>query len=400
MMSLNRYRLKHLAKKNRGAKNAQKLLERPDRLIGTILLGNNAVNILASIIGSIIGTRLFGPEIGIFVATFALTFVILIFAEVTPKTIAALHPESVAFPASYILKFLLKVFYPLVWLTNQVSNTLVRFLGFNPNKKIDDSLSKEELRTVVDESKEESLSSRHQDMLISVLDLEKITVNDIMVPRNEIIGLNLEDSLETLVDRIVTTEHTRLPVYEGDIHHTVGILHMRRVSRILRDGEGSLTKAAIKRFSHDMYFIPAETPLSTQLIHFQKNKYRLGLVVNEYGKIEGLATLDDLLEEIVGEFTTNIMEHVDEITLQSDNSYLIDGAASIRDINKTTSWDLPLDGPKTLNGLALEHIESFPDGAVCFSLGDYRMEVLVLSDKMITKIKAWKIITTHPEAED
>lgn len=397
MMSLNRYRLKHLAKKSHGARRAQKLLERPDRLIGIILIGNNAVNILASIIASIISIRLFGPEIGIFVATLGLTLAILIFSEVTPKTIAALHPEAVAFKASHILKPLLKVAYPLVWIVNHLSNALVRLLGVDPLTKVNDSLSKEELRTVVDESKEENLSSRHQDMLISVLDLEKISVNDIMVPRNEIFGLNLSDDIDTLVENIINTEHTRLPVYEGDINEIVGILHIRKMSRILRGGEGELTKEAIKRFTNPTYFIPAETPLHIQLINFQKNKYRLGLVVDEYGEIEGLATLDDILEEIVGDFTTNIFESEDEIIRQDDGSYIIDGAANIRDINKTTHWNLPVDGPKTLNGLALEHIESFPDGRVSLNIDTYRLEVLALSEKMISKLKVWQVTTAQEE---
>lgn len=396
-MSLNRYRLKHLAKKSHGARRAQKLLERPDRLIGIILIGNNAVNILASIIASIISIRLFGPEIGIFVATLGLTLAILIFSEVTPKTIAALHPEAVAFKASHILKPLLKVAYPLVWIVNHLSNALVRLLGVDPLTKVNDSLSKEELRTVVDESKEENLSSRHQDMLISVLDLEKISVNDIMVPRNEIFGLNLSDDIDTLVENIINTEHTRLPVYEGDINEIVGILHIRKMSRILRGGEGELTKEAIKRFTNPTYFIPAETPLHIQLINFQKNKYRLGLVVDEYGEIEGLATLDDILEEIVGDFTTNIFESEDEIIRQDDGSYIIDGAANIRDINKTTHWNLPVDGPKTLNGLALEHIESFPDGRVSLNIDTYRLEVLALSEKMISKLKVWQVTTSQEE---
>ena len=396
-MSLNRYRLKHLAKKSHGARRAQKLLERPDRLIGIILIGNNAVNILASIIASIISIRLFGPEIGIFVATLGLTLAILIFSEVTPKTIAALHPEAVAFKASHILKPLLKVAYPLVWIVNHLSNALVRLLGVDPLTKVNDSLSKEELRTVVDESKEENLSSRHQDMLISVLDLEKISVNDIMVPRNEIFGLNLSDDIDTLVENIINTEHTRLPVYEGDINEIVGILHIRKMSRILRGGEGELTKEAIKRFTNPTYFIPAETPLHIQLINFQKNKYRLGLVVDEYGEIEGLATLDDILEEIVGDFTTNIFESEDEIIRQDDGSYIIDGAANIRDINKTTHWNLPVDGPKTLNGLALEHIESFPDGRVSLNIDTYRLEVLALSEKMISKLKVWQVTSAQEE---
>ncbi|MBV1931201.1 MAG: HlyC/CorC family transporter [Porticoccaceae bacterium] len=390
MMTLNRYRLKHLAKRHAGARRARHLLKRPDRLIGIILIGNNAVNILASITASIICTRLFGPEIGIAVATVALTLAILIFSEVTPKTIAALHPEHVAFPASHILKPLLKLFYPLVWIVNHVSNALVRLLGFDPVGKANDSLSSDELRIVVDESADEDISFRDQNMLLGVLDLERVTVNHIMVPRNEIIGLNLDEDLERLIDQIVKSEHTRLPVYSGDIGQVHGFLHMRRVNRLLRSGEESITKEAIKRFARDTYFIPAETPLNLQLINFQKNKRRIGLVVDEYGEVEGLATLDDILEEIVGEFTTNLLQPEDEISPQPDGSFIIDGSVTILEINKATSWELPIDGPKTLNGLALEQLESFPNGKASFSLDNYYFEILTLSEKMISTIKAWR----------
>ena len=390
MMTLNRYRLKHLAKKHSGARRARHLLNRPDRLIGIILIGNNAVNILASITASIICTRLFGPEIGIAVATITLTLVILIFSEVTPKTIAAMHPERVAFPASHVLKPLLKIFYPLVWIVNHVSNALVRTLGFNPHKRTSDSLSSDELRIVVDESADEDISYRDQNMLLGVLDLEKVTVNHIMVPRNEIIGLDLDDDLEHLIEQIVNTEHTRLPVYSGDIDQIHGFLHMRRVNRLLRGGQESLTKEALKRFARDTYFIPAETPLNLQLINFQKNRRRIGLVVDEYGEVDGLATLDDILEEIVGEYTTNQQQPEDEIILQPDGSFIIDGSVTILEINKATNWELPLRGPKTLNGLVLEQLESFPNGKAGFAIANYYFEIMALSEKMISKVKAWR----------
>ena len=398
MMSLNRYRLKHLAKTHSGARRTKHLLKRPDRLIGLILIGNNAVNILASIIASIICTRLFGPEIGIAVATISLTLIILVFSEVTPKTIAALHPEHVALPASHILKPMLKVFYPLVWAVNYISNALVRGLGFNPDKRPNDSLSSDELRIVVDDSADEDISSRDQNMLLGILDLERVTVNHIMVPRNEIVGLNLDDSLEDLLEQIINTEHTRLPVFSGDISEVHGFLHMRKVNRLLRGGSETLTKAALKVFSQDSYFIPAETPLNVQLINFQKNKRRIGLVVDEYGDVEGLATLDDILEEIVGEFTTNQLQPDYEISLQADGSYVIDGSASILQINKITNWELPIDGPKTLNGLALEQLESFPDGKVCFAVENYSFEITALAEKMISSVKAWQV--DEPEELD
>ena len=398
-MTLNRYRLKHLAKRHSGARRARHLLNRPDRLIGIILIGNNAVNILASITASIICTRLFGPEIGIAVATVALTLMILIFSEVTPKTIAALHPEHVAFPASHILKPLLKLFYPLVWIVNHFSNGLVRLLGFDPYQRARDTLSSDELRTVVDESADEDIPSRDQNMLLGVLDLERVTVNHIMVPRNEIIGLNIDDELEQLIEQIINTEHTRLPVYSGDIDQIHGFLHMRRVNRLLRGGEELLTKEALKRFATDTYFIPAETPLNLQLINFQKNKRRIGLVVDEYGEVEGLATLDDILEEIVGEFTTKLMQGEDEITPQPDGSFVIDGSVTILEINKATNWELPLNGPKTLNGLALEQLERFPDGNASFTLDNYYFEILTLSEKMISTVKTWRSKST-PEPED
>lgn len=386
MMSINRYRLKHLAKKHRNARRVYRLLKRPDRLIGMILIGNNLANNFAAIVAAIIAVQLYG-EGSEFIAGALLTLVMLIFAEVTPKTIAALNPERIAFPASYILKPLLKLFYPAVWLVNHFSNGLLRLLGFNPDNVRDDVLSKEELRTVVDESRKD-IASDHQGMLINILDLENVTVNDIMVPRSEIFGLDLDNSIESLVDQIVSSEHTRLPIFQGDINNVLGILHMRRVNRLLRRGESELTKEAIKRFAREPYFVPESTPLHVQLVNFQKNRRRIGLVVDEYGEIQGLVTLEDILEEIVGEFTTNFAEATEDITANPDRTYSIDASVNIRDINKTTGWNLPTDGPKTLNGLLLEKLEHIPEGNLCLEFAGYRFETLSLTDKMIDRVRA------------
>lgn len=400
MMSINRYRLKHLAKKNRKARRVRRLLKRPDRLIGIILIGNNLANNFAAIVTAAIAIQLYGQG-SEFIAGILLTIVMLIFAEVTPKTIAALHPERFAFPASYVLKPLLKVLYPVVWLVNHVSNGLLRLLGFNPENAPGDALSKEELRTVVDESSSEEIPTDHQGMLINILDLEKVTVNDIMVPRNDINGLNLEDDTGSLVDQIIGTEYTRLPVFEGDINNILGILHMRQVNRLLRGGAGTLTKEAIKRFASEPYFVPENTPLHIQLLNFQKNKRRIGLVVDEYGDVEGLVTLEDILEEIVGDFTTNLAEAENEISINEDRTYTMEGSSTIREINKITGWSLPTDGPKTLNGLALEKLEQIPDGNICFAVNDYRFETLSLTDKMVDKVKAHRVsLSRKPDSEE
>ncbi|WP_461481340.1 HlyC/CorC family transporter [Porticoccus sp.] len=391
MMSLNRYRLKHLRKRYSGARKAYRLLKRPDRLIGIILIGNNMVNILASAIATVVALRLYGDK-GIAIATVLLTLAVLIFSEVTPKTLAALHPEGIAFKSSHILRPLLILFYPMVWLVNHLSNGLLRLFGVNPDKVMDVSLSKEEIRTVVD------ISSRnipeHQDMLINILDLETVTVNDIMVPRNDIVGLNLEDDMEDLLATAIGSSYTRLPVYCGDISRVEGFIHMKTVARLLRNGSDGLTKEAIKRFTREPYFVPENTPLNKQLLNFQQARRRIGLVVDEYGEIEGLVTMEDILEEIVGDFTTNRAEDEQaDIVALDKTMYDIDGSATIRDINKANLWDLPTDGPKTINGLVLEHLESIPDGNVSFSIGRYRFETLELSDKMVAKVRVKRMLT-------
>ncbi len=390
MMSINRYRLKHLAKKHRSARRVNKLLNRPDRLIGVILIGNNLANNFAAIVAATIAVNLFGAGSEI-LAGVLLTIVMLIFAEVTPKTLAAISPERIAFPASWVLKPLMKVLYPVVWLVNRFSNGLLALVGVDGANRRDDTLSKDELRTVVDESSGEEIPSDHQGMLINILDLEKVTVNDIMVPRNEITGLDLEQDMDTLVDQIMDMEYTRVPIFCGDINNIEGILHMRRVNRLLRNGSSQLTKEAIKRFSREPYFVPESTPLHVQLVNFQKNKRRIGLVVDEYGEILGLVTLEDILEEIVGDFTTNDANADDEILVGKDGAYILGGGASIRDINKATGWTLPTQGPKTLNGLVMEILEEIPEGNVCFRLGSYRFETRALSNKQVIEAKAWQI---------
>ena len=397
-MSLNRYRLKHLRKKHRGARQAYKLLKRPDRLIGIILIGNNLVNILASAIATVIAIRLAG-DAGILVATLLLTLAVLIFSEVTPKTVAALHPEGIAFTASYILRPLLILFYPFVWLVNHISNGLLLLFGVNTKRGRDDGLSRDEIRTVVDVSSQKI--PEHQDMLMNILDLDTVTVNDIMVPRNEIVGLNLEDDIETILNTIINCGYTRLPVYTGDINQVVGFLHMKNVTRILRGGGEGLTKEAVKRFTREPYFVPENTPLNKQLLNFRKMRRRIGYVVDEYGEVEGLVTMEDLLEEIVGDFTTNkAEEEQEEIVKLEHRMFEIDGSATIRDINKSNNWDLPTDGPKTINGLVLEHLENIPDGNVTFTIGHYRFETLKLGRKKVAKLKIKRLLIKSDPKED
>ncbi len=392
MMSINRYRLKHAANKgHRSAKRVERLLSRPDRLIGVILIGNNLVNNLAAVITAIICFKLYGSGSEVLGAVI-LTLVMLIFSEVTPKTIAALHPERVAYPFSWVLQPLLSILYPAVLFVNYFSNALAKLFGVNPERSHKrDHLDPEELRTVVDEAGD-LIPDQHQGMLLNVLDLEKTCVEDIMVPRTEVIGLDLNDSVEELMKLIRATDYTRLPVYEGDINNVIGTLHLRHVSRFLTGDQSQVTHAAIRRFTRKPDFVHESTPLSKQLLNFQKAKSRMGIVVDEYGEVQGIVTLEDILEEIVGDFTTNTAEDEHEdITALTDEWYLIDGGAAIRDINKHLSWELPQDGPKTLNGLAVEYLQAIPDGFIGFEIAGYRFEVTSLTGKMIEKAKVCKL---------
>lgn len=386
MMSLNRYRLKHLFQKgHQGAKRVTQLLDKPDRLIGLILIGNNIVNIFAATITSIIAVRLYG-DIGLVVGPIILTLVILIFAEVTPKTIAALHPERIAYPASLLLRPLMTLLYPAVWLTNWISNGLLRALGVRQVKHNEsDHLSAEELRTVVNEAGA-LIPPRHQHMLLNILDLENAEIDDIMIPRNEIFGLDLEEDDDEIAERIQACEYNRIVVYSGDINNVQGVLHLRNVSRIFT-AQGLSRELLMENIS-EPYFVPEGTPLHTQLFKFQELKHRFAIVVDEYGVVQGIATLEDILEEIVGEFTSNISDNIEEIFPQADGTYIIDATATIRDINKALGWELPTDGPKTLNGLILEHLESFPEASVSVRIGHYTFEIIDLSENLIQTVRA------------
>lgn len=387
MMTINRYRLSHQASAgDTRAQRVVRLLARPDRLIGMILIGNNFINNLAASIATIIAIHFFGDVSGPAIATALLTIAILIFSEVTPKTYAAIKPERIAYPASYILEPLLKLLYPLVWLVNMISNGLLRLAGVKSVSGGGDSLTRDELRTVVHEAGT-LIPYRHQAMLLSILDLENVTVNDIMVPRHEVIGIDLDHSLEDILTQIRTSQHTRLPVYKGDINNIIGMLHLRNAARFL--SRPKVTKAAIVQEAREPYFIPESTPLHTQLLNFQQQKRRIGIVVDEYGDVEGLATLEDILEEIVGEFTTDVSE-AREIYPQDDGSHVIEGTANIREVNKALGWKLTTDGPKTLNGLILEHLEAFPEGPVCLQIGNTRMEILDIRDNLITSARCWQ----------
>ncbi len=380
MMRLNRYRLRHLVQaQHRAAIRAAQLLERPDRLIGIILLGNNFVNILASSISTLIALRYFG-EAWIAAAAGILTFVILIFAELTPKTLAALHPEKIAFPAAYVLKPLLVLCYPLVWLINAIANGLLRLGGVTPQEDVMQQLSSEELRTVVNEAGA-LIPKKHQKMLLNILDLEKVTVEDIMVPRNEVVGLDLKLPEDEIIHILTTCQYTRLPLYYDDIDNVVGILHIRNALPLIAREE--FDKEQLLKIAKEPYFVPEGTPLNTQLLNFQRHKRRVGLVVDEYGDIEGLITLEDILEEIVGEFTTDISETIKDVYPQEDGSYLVDGSANIRALNRTMQWDLPTTGPKTLNGLITEYLESIPASATSLRINGYTIEILQTAENAV-----------------
>ncbi len=385
MMSVNPYRLKHLCNENHpGAKRVTSLLNRRDRLIGLILVGNNLVNVAASSIATIIGMRLYG-DFGIVIAGFVLTIVILIFGEVTPKTLAALHPERVAYPSSVLLQPMMKLLYPLVWLLNWICNNFLKLFGVSTEHHHGHSLSSEELRTVVHEAGA-MLPQEHQNMLVGVLDLENATVEDIMIPRNELAGIDINDDWKDIVRQLANTQHSRILLYRDNIDDALGFLHTRDIMRLVLKEQ--LTKATLLRSVNDIYFIPEGTPLNTQLVKFQSSKERIGLVVDEYGDIQGLVTLEDILEEVVGEFTTHIAEqNSEEIQPQPDGSFLVDGSINLRDLNREMQLNFPLDGPKTLNGLILEYLEEIPQSNLGLKLLGYPMEILEVQDNMIKTVR-------------
>ena len=384
LMSLNRYRLRHRARAgSRAARLAERLLEKPDRLIGLILLGNNAVNFAAASMVTLIALRL-GGEAAVALGTGLLTFVVLIFAEVAPKTLAALHPERIAMPAVFIYYPLLRVLFPLVWLTNLIANSVLRLFGVNASAVEGQALSHEELRTVVNEAGA-LISRRYRTMLTGILDLEKVTVDDVMVPHNEIVGIDLEDDLNTIITVIESSAHTRLPVFEDNIDQIVGVLHMRSLVR--RDHSTPLTLDFIRSAAREPYFVPEGTPLSVQLVQFQKRKARLALVVDEYGDIQGMVTLEDILEEIVGEFTTDPGSNPEAIRPDGDDAWVVHGATNVRELNRCVGWELPTEGARTLNGLVQEQLETIPDPGTVFAIGEYRVEVLHCNDNMVLEAR-------------
>ncbi len=386
LMSLNRYRLRHLQSEGHaGAVRSSQLLERPDRLIGLILLGNNFVNILAASIATVIGVKLYG-ENGIVIATFALTLIVLLFAEVMPKTLAALHPERVAFPASFILKPLLFLLYPLVWFTNLITNYLLSLFGVSAVESSSSAINREELRIALIEAGG-LIPKRHKEMLVSILDLEKVTVDDVMTPRNEIEGLDINAALPDIIKQLSHCSHTRLPIYEDNMDNLIGILHVRKTLHLL--AQDNLTKESLSNIVKESYFVPEGTPLNVQLIQFQRQRRRTGIVVDEYGDMLGLITLEDIFREIVGEFTSDLIDEDKDIHPQEDGRYLINGSATIREINRHNQWNLPTDGPKTINGLILELLESIPEAGVSLRIENYIIEVIQTADNTIRTVRIW-----------
>ncbi len=379
-MSLNRYRLKHLAGKNHGgAVRAVALLKYPDKLITLILLGNNFINVLITQLATYIGYRLYG-EAGIAIAAGLLTLILLLFAEVTPKTLAATNPEKIALPAAYVYQPLAKIFMPVVVVINWSAKLVMKLFLISNKNSDQDALNSEELRIAVHETSG-LIPDSHRDMLLSILDLEKVTVDDIMVPRSEIIGIDLEDDWHETLKLITNLSYTRIPIFSGNIDNMVGTALMRRILPLILNDE--FNPDSLVELTREGYFIPEGTPLTTQLINFRKNKRRIGFVVDEYGDIQGLVTIEDILEEIVGEFTTDPSALHQDFFQDADGSFLIDGSTHIRDINRNLEIQLPVEGPRTLNGLILEHMEFIPEAGTSLKINDYPIEIMQVKNNMV-----------------
>jgi len=394
LMSLNRYQLRHKVRQgHRGAKLAEQLLQRPDRVLGLILLGNNLANFSAAALVAGISFKI-GGQPAVAIGTLILTLVVLIFAEAAPKTLAALHPERLAFPAALIYYPLLKITYPIVWLTSVASNGVLYLFGVRRSDVQLQSLTREELRTIVHEAGGH-LSSRYRQMLIGILDLEKVTVDDVMVPHNEIVGIDLDDGAEEIERIISESSHTRLPVYRDSIDKVIGVLHMRELANLAKC---SFDPDVLVGLIEEPYFVPEGTPLSTQLVQFQRRRQRIALVVDEYGDIQGIVTLEDILEEIVGEFATDPADDADDVTRESANTWIVDGAANIRELNRSQNWQLPTDGPKTLNGIILESLETIPEPGTQATISGYPIEIVETDDNRIRTVRIG-LRVTEPEAE-
>jgi Mg2+/Co2+ transporter CorB len=383
LMSLNRYQLRHKARGgHRGARLAEYLLKRPDRLIGLILLGNNLVNFYAASLVAVFAFKLGGDPAATLGAVI-LTLVVLVFAETAPKTLAALHPERVAFPAALVYYPLLKITYPLVWFTNLCANGVLFLFGVRSSDNELQALTREELRTVVHEAGSR-ISIRYRTMLLSILDLEKVTVDDVMVPHNEIVGIDLDNDDDEIERVIADSEHTRLPVYRDSIDKVIGVLHLRKLANLAKT---ELTKTTLQQLLTEPYFVPEGTPLSTQLVQFQRRRERIAMVVDEYGDIQGIVTLEDILEEIVGEFTTDPADAYEDVVSEGSDTFLVDATANIRELNRSQDWNLPTDGPKTLNGLIVELLETIPKPGTCLKVNGYPIEIVETNDNRVRTVR-------------
>lgn len=380
IMTSNRYRLRHRARlKKKAASLILKLLNRPDRVLGMILIGNCFANIFASAIMTILTLNFFGGH-NVLLASLLLTFFILIFAEVAPKTVAALYPENLAYIVAWPVYILLKLFYPLVWFINTISNGILRLLGVKVGLLSSEPLGREELRSIVYEATGK-MARQYQHMLLGILDLNKITVADVMIPQHEIVGIDLAEDWGAVVQQIVTNQFDWLPVYRESINKVVGILHVRDIAKTILSK--SFNQESLIRMLSESYFIPESTPLNVQLAHFQQQRKRIAFVVDEYGDILGLVTLKDILEEIVGEFTSSVDINVKMIHKRSDGSYLADGTVTIRELNRATHWQLPIDGPRTLSGLIIEYLEAIPRAGTCVKIADHPIEIMRVEENRI-----------------
>ncbi|ASK33368.1 magnesium/cobalt efflux protein [Alcanivorax sp. N3-2A] len=384
MVAINRYRLRHLARQgHRAASRVEALLKRTDRLLSVILIGNNFVNNFAATLAAILAIRWLGDS-GAAVAPVVITLVMLVFAEITPKTYAAMRPERVAFPASFVLRPLQILLAPLVWLVNGISSGLLWLVGSRGGQNEEDHLSPEELRTVVNEAGG-LIPEKHQKMLLNILDLESVSVEDIMIPRNEMVGIDIDDDMSEILNTLRASQHTRLPVYREDPNTMLGVLHLRKLSRLLLKED--INKAELMQYTVEPYFVPEGTSLNRQLINFQNAKRRIGIVVDEYGDVLGLVTLEDILEEIVGEFTTDLAATSQDIHPQEDGSYVIDGSTHLRDINRALGWEMPTVGPRTLNGLILEYLQDIPEANISIKVDDYLIEIMQVKDNMVKAVR-------------
>lgn len=381
MMALNRYRLRHLADQHHaGAKRALRLLAKPDGLIGFVLLGNNFMNVLVTQIATLVTLQVFGAG-GLWLASLILTALILIFTDVLPKTIAALHPECLAFPATLVLVPLMMIFRPLVATINAITRLLLKPFNVRSDRSQLDPIDREELRTVVKEAGA-LIPQKHRDMLFGILDLEKVTVEDIMVPRAEVVAIDLDEDWVDVQEQLMICRHTRVPCYRGSLDHLLGILHLRTLTRLMRRAD-EFDCQELEGLLSEPYYVPLKADLHTQLINFQLEKQQLAVVVDEYGDISGLVTRDDVLEQVVGEFTSVPQFNTREIRPQLDGSLLVDGSTNLRELNRAFGWHLPEDGPKTLNGLILERLESIPDTGTSLRVGDYTIEIVQSAGQVV-----------------